>query len=77
MIRERKLSVIYRKIVKVNIVPGRKAELIEVREEDRNQGLTAQGIKCKKLEVQGLKCNIWKCRDSFVKEPKSGVLNCS
>ena len=58
MIRKWNLSVIYRKIVKVNIVPGRKAELIEVRTEDRNVVLTVQGLKCKKLEVQGLKCNI-------------------
>ena len=77
MIRERKLSVINRKIVKDNIVSGIKAEYIKVRVEDRNQGLTVHGLKCKKLKVQGLKCNFWKCRDSFVKEPKSGVLNCS
>ena len=77
MIRERKLSVINRKIVKDNIVSGIKAELIEVQEEDRNQGLTAQGLKCKKLEVHGLKCENCKYRDYFVKEQKSGVLNCS
>ena len=58
MIRERKLSVINRKIVKDNIVSGIKAELLEVREEDRNWELTVQGLKCQKQELQGLKCKI-------------------
>ena len=45
MIRERKPSVINRKIVKDNIVSGIKAEYIKVREEDRDPGSTVHELK--------------------------------